>query len=189
MNFLLERQKVRSTIKLTVETIINRLLASFEGLENEIEEMYDKIQFESEEQYIDDVWHTRERHLQINNAMKQELLNNACVWLFHLFEKDCTTIFNTENGKEKKEHLEELGVSTGVSSAWRKINKELRLVANAVKHGEGSSCEKLREIRPDLFNDTELFFSRGFIKIDLIEFKNYSKKIHRILPVLPVSEI
>ena len=45
MNFLLERQKVRSTIKLTVETINNRLLASFEGLENEIEEMYDKIQF------------------------------------------------------------------------------------------------------------------------------------------------
>ena len=34
--------------------------------------------------------------------------------------------------------------------AWSKID-ELRLAANAVKHAEGSAAQRLRQVRPELF--------------------------------------
>ena len=35
-------------------------------------------------------------------------------------------------------------------NSWKKI-KELRLLTNTIKHGEGTSAEALRRIRPDFF--------------------------------------
>lgn len=36
-------------------------------------------------------------------------------------------------------------------ATWKEIHRELRLVANAAKHGKGKSSQQLRKIRPDLF--------------------------------------
>ena len=40
-------------------------------------------------------------------------------------------------------------------SAWPRI-EELRLIANAVKHAEGGSAQRLRELRPELFQNPSL---------------------------------
>lgn len=93
MNYLLEQHKITTNIELTMETMNNRLIASFGSLEAEADKLTDEIPSNNEEQYVDDVWYARERHLSINYAIKQELIKNACVWLFHIFEKDCERVF------------------------------------------------------------------------------------------------
>jgi hypothetical protein len=150
-------------------------MACFQGLEDEADTMCDEIQFGNEDQYIDDIWHTRERHLKINYAMRQELLNNACVWIFHLFEKECKTIFKTDKKEEKENHLKKLAISTDKDSSWWKLNRELRLVANTIKHGEGKSCDDLKKIRPDIFNTKPLFFSSSLVKISSMDLNKYSE--------------
>ena len=62
------------------------------------------------------------------------------------------------------------GVILDHFASWPKINDELRRVANAVKHGEGGSSNKLRAIRPDMFenpllSDTRLFSSPSTMPI------------------------
>ena len=42
--------------------------------------------------------------------------------------------------------------------------REVRLAANAAKHGRGESAEKLRKRRPDLFNGDELLLSDATLK-------------------------
>ena len=51
--------------------------------------------------------------------------------------------------------LKEYGIDIKKFACWSKID-ELRLVANTVKHAEGSSSQKLRNIRPDLFKNPYL---------------------------------
>jgi hypothetical protein len=49
-------------------------------------------------------------------------------------------------------YVTNLGIDLSSLEPWAKV-RELRLVANSVKHGEGSSAKQLRELRPDLFQN------------------------------------
>jgi hypothetical protein len=75
--------------------------------------------------------------------MKQEFLNHQATLLYHMFEKDCKKMFPKINNKKFINNLEEklinLNIATDNSSSWYKINKELRLISNVIKHGKGSA--------------------------------------------------
>ena len=58
--------------------------------------------------------------------------------------------------------LKECGIHITEFSSWPKID-ELRLVANTAKHGEGDSSHKLREIRPDMFQNPHISGFSEFI--------------------------
>ena len=90
-------------------------------------------------------------HYLIHNEMKNEFLNSAITWLFHLFEKNCNRILNTTDGNEKKKELENIGIDTSANSLWLTCNHELRLIANTIKHGKGNSSEELKIIKPNYF--------------------------------------
>ena len=50
--------------------------------------------------------------------------------------------------------------------SWPRID-ELRHLANCVKHAEGNSCEQLRKLRPDLFENPTVepeFKIRGIVQ-------------------------
>jgi hypothetical protein len=49
-------------------------------------------------------------------------------------------------------YMTNFGIDLASLEAWAKVD-ELRLVANSVKHGEGTSAQALRLLRPDLFQD------------------------------------
>ena len=116
-------------------------------------------------------------HYFMYKEMKQEFLNHQATLLFHLFEKDCQKIFEDLSGDEKKEFLIELDINISPESNWMKINRELRLLANAIKHGNGNSFDKLKELRPDLTQDTFQCFSDSKIEITIEELSNYADKM------------
>lgn len=46
--------------------------------------------------------------------------------------------------------MKALGIYIEKFRSWPKI-KELKILANAVKHADGNSCTQLKKLRPDLF--------------------------------------
>jgi len=60
-----------------------------------------------------------------------------------------------------KEEFNEFGIDLEKLNSWSRI-EELRLLANVIKHGEGWSATKLKELRPD-------YFDAGIISTDLLD--------------------
>jgi hypothetical protein len=90
-------------------------------------------------------------------ALRQAALNLSAAGLFHLFEQTTTGLGRawTRTTSATIPRLEKwlaghLGVVVQDQPFWP-VLRELRLVANVVKHGEGDSAEKLREVNPALF--------------------------------------
>jgi hypothetical protein len=94
----------------------------------------------------------------------QGMHNLLAVGIFHLFEQQVCS-FNRafqdpsrpSLSKIKGEGLKyfeglmsALGADVKSLTGWSEI-KELELIANASKHGDGRSARKLREVRPELF--------------------------------------
>lgn len=111
--------------------------------------------------------------------MKQEFLNHQATLLFHIFEKDCQKMCPLlhNKGTELKEKLDEMGISTNENSNWHKINKELRLISNVIKHGKGRSYDELKILRTDLFKENFGFLLTSDIEISLIDILIYREKM------------
>jgi len=96
-------------------------------------------------------------------SLRQGLVNLFAVALYELFLQHLMVLHRREllGIHEENDHklyrvdkawerLRESGIDVEKFRSWPKV-KELRLIANTVKHAEGSAAEKLRKIRPDLF--------------------------------------
>jgi hypothetical protein len=94
---------------------------------------------------------------------RQAVLNIATAGLYHMLEQQLLlfhrrqVLDRSEENEVRLLRLSELttrlaggGIYIDKLPSWPKID-ELRLVANTVKHGEGKSAARLREIRPGLF--------------------------------------
>ena len=90
------------------------------------------------------------------------ILNMFAVSLYHLFEQHLFYMhqrefadFNSEkkscNMPEVKTALSDLGISIEAFGTYPKI-EELRFLCNCIKHGEGQSCVKVRQLRTDFFS-------------------------------------
>jgi len=112
--------------------------------------------------------------------MLQGIMNLSAVGLHHLLEqhlilflrkelltlqeeRDLSTITGERvkrilSFEEARKRLEAHGIEIVKFSCWSKI-RELRLVANAVKHAEGDACEQLKLCRPELFVHPMVFHS------------------------------
>ena len=93
------------------------------------------------------------------SAVRQSILNLLAVGLHHLFEQQQIFFLRQElvARKEKalkaemlKAHLTERGVDCRSLTSTDRLF-ELRLAANAIKHGDGHSAKELARWRPDLF--------------------------------------
>jgi hypothetical protein len=93
-------------------------------------------------------------------GMRQATINLHTAGLFHLLEQQLGALISiTFDGSRLKNgnlsscadfFCDFLGLDLRSLPQWEKIN-ELRLVANATKHGEGGSEQDLRKVRPELF--------------------------------------
>ena len=61
--------------------------------------------------------------------------------------------FCTRGIGDIKEEFNEFGQDLKKLNSWSKI-EELRLLANVIKHGDGWSATKLKQLRPDFFDST-----------------------------------
>lgn len=116
------------------------------------------------------------------DGMRQGVINLFATGLYHLFEQWFLKFHRREllwfhedrdlslvNWKEaKKRLLKNYGIDVDGIPSWLKVS-ELRLLANAVKHAEGTSCEELKSLRPDLFVSPHL--EKDGSAIDLVKIR------------------
>jgi hypothetical protein len=94
---------------------------------------------------------------ELMNDTRQGLINGLAAALYHLFEQQLCVFYrlvawdrgSVLNGKESEDRLRKLGVDVAKFPEWASVN-ELRLLANCIKHAEGTSCDQLAQLRPDL---------------------------------------
>lgn len=96
-------------------------------------------------------------------SLRQTMLNLLAAGLFHLVEQQLASISrdasfwamplkDTKLAVVAEWYSKYLRLNLMTLSSWPIID-ELRLVANSVKHGEGSSMQQLRDLRPELFTN------------------------------------
>jgi len=93
-------------------------------------------------------------------SLYQATMNLFAAGLFHLIEQQLanltrdgameTAVLDTQLANVTQYYREHLDVDLKAFCSWGVID-EMRLVANATKHGEGRSADDLRRIRPELF--------------------------------------
>ncbi|MCK9336316.1 MAG: hypothetical protein M0P43_00665 [Arcobacteraceae bacterium] len=179
-----DKIEILDRIEIIVNTITARLLPTFDSIEeakrieearlSELVKIFNPDTMDVGSCY-EDAFSKAGQHYMIQNEMKQEFLNHQATLLFHIFEKDCQKMcfLLNDNGTALKEKLEELGIATNANSHWYKINKELRLVSNVIKHGKGRSYDDLKILREDLFKDNFGFLVTSDLEISLDDIKNY----------------
>ena len=118
--------------------------------------------------FVDPALNAGISHFGLMMGIRQGLLNLFAIALYHAFEQQMMLFhrknvlnYNEENDPKLftipkfKRRLQHLGIKIDDLASWQKI-EELRLVANTVKHAEGGSSNKLRDIRSDLFKDPNM---------------------------------
>ena len=86
-------------------------------------------------------------------------------------------MFPELSGNDLKEKLQLIGISTENNSPWYKINKELRLISNVIKHSTGSSYNDLKKLRGDLFKNNFGFLLKSDIEISLNDIEVYGNEM------------
>ncbi|MEA2048920.1 MAG: hypothetical protein U9O64_10815 [Campylobacterota bacterium] len=159
------------------ETIFNRLLPAYNNIEEEAKKVEDEKLKELAKTFNPDImdageayqkaWEEGAEHYTLQHAMKTEFLLSTATWLFHLFEKDCREMCPELYNKPEdlKSELEKIGIYCDNNSDWYKINTELRLVANTIKHGEGGSYNRLKTLKPDYFEVSTSYLTDNTIEI------------------------
>ncbi len=158
-----------------IETLERRLIPQFEGINAEAEkvseEAWDRFMSmpstgdEDPGDFAEAAQEAGVLHYSLMNGIRQGMLNLFAVALYHAFEQQLMLFYRKEvlHPAEENdlklfalsvltERLHNFGVAVEELPSWNEVN-ELRIVANTVKHAEGSSARKLRSIRPDLFKD------------------------------------
>ena len=90
-------------------------------------------------------------HYQLMHGLRQGMINLVAAALYHLFEQQLKDAFSVERDKEVRKILSDLADQGLCTEAVDGRIKELRQVANTVKHGKGPAYKKLFERRPDMF--------------------------------------
>lgn len=150
--------------------VVNDLTARADAIERET---YDRLSAAiNPERYTGDGWELAEQAFDMGlsfyetwSSMYQAALNLFTAGLFHSLEQrlaDLTHDGAIENPVPDSQlstvvdwYREHFEADLTTFASWNAIN-ELRLVANAIKHGEGRSTDELRPLRPDLFQSPHL---------------------------------
>lgn len=166
------------------DAVETRFLPTFDSLESEAEQA-SKAEWERmgqvvDPEYADESQLAEQAHeagvayYMSLDSVRQTLINLAVTALYHLFEQQLLFFHRREvlspdeeddkkllNIGEYTTRLSAAGIQVEALSTWPKV-EELRFVANAIKHAEGASADKVRQLRPDLFTHPQLRHSPLF---------------------------
>jgi len=153
------------------DCLTKRLLPTFENVEEEAkkveQEEYERLSLKYPyEDGPDDAtlweWAQDEAisYYQVIHDAEQGVVNLFAIGLYHLLEQHLSLfvrrwlVFDDKVPAQiwdtAKALLLERGVDIETVPSYPKV-KELRLLANCIKHGDGRACEGIRELRPELF--------------------------------------
>lgn len=185
----LDIQKEIDDFKLVV---FDRLLLSFSEIDNEAKLKSDKFlykasnnfdpDFHDEALIYEDAYFVQINYESTHYSLKQDFLNLSAVWLYHIFERRFVDLFNAPSPKKEKlsfeQRLERSKIFNSaydfkVCNNWLTINKELRLLANSVKHGFGQSFTELNSKYPNLIVNSKIIVKENDIQRYIISMKNF----------------
>lgn len=156
-----------------VDALEKRVLPAFDGLEEESQRIADNTwkNFmskpgtgnEDPTDFAELAQESGVTHYILLIGIQQGIINLFATALYHAFEQQVMLFHRREMLHTDEENKAELfnlrvfqqrllqhGIDITQFSSWQKV-QELRLIANAVKHGEGGSAKELYTIRPELF--------------------------------------
>lgn len=201
-----------------VSGVTDKLIASFSDIETEADQYADKIYeklcqrpgWEDGPDLADFADMARDSGIEKYDDLvfvKGELIGIATAGLYHLWEKTLKSFYTRELhnyiGTEKLQkkiegadygELQSILADDGFDFSERQYADNLdicRLIANTVKHGDGSSCKKLAEKLPELFRGPyELDFLVGEPRakdlwIDSAKFKECAGSIEAFWNEMP----
>jgi len=176
-NALFWRRYFRSSfqphLERTLTALEQRVLPAFAGIEDEATAVQQQTWDElismpadpdvDESMLADAAFEAGYDHYCGMQAVKQSLLNAFVPILYHTWEQQLLAFHRREVLRPEEEHddgllnlqelrgrLEAKGLDIRKLPTWSTI-RELRLVANTVKHADGESAARLKKRRPDLF--------------------------------------
>jgi len=190
-----------------------KIVPAFDSIDKEADEV-EREAFESPSVYIDPenydpadaAENAFEKGLEYYEwmiGMLQGVINLFVAGLYHLFEQQLLLFYRQEllrldeknninllHLKKAKGRLSTHGIIVEKFNSWSKID-ELRIVANTVKHADGTSAEELKSKRPDFFSKSSDSPVIGFsaagpvltplagdsVYITQIEFKKYVNSV------------
>ena len=175
--------------RLVVNIFVKKLIPSLDGMEAEIDQEAENSLCElnaggagvflgNEPFFIDSMAEHRADALLRLCGIRQGVVNLAALSLFHEFEQNVMLFLKEqlfsvdERVQGKKLDFDEFikkaskyGIEVENFSSWADI-KELRLLANVIKHAEGRSSRELAEIAPALFGlSSEDRAKEGFAQV------------------------
>jgi hypothetical protein len=142
----LSEESIGSEADRVQEEVLELLKRSVEPEESDPSH-YDKMAFDEGLEFY-----------QLMHDTRQGLINSFTAGLYHLFEQQICELYRliawdkqaVLNGEKAIKNLQMLGLNARDFPEWTSL-EEVRLLANCIKHAEGSSCKLLAERRPDLF--------------------------------------
>ena len=154
----------------------DRIMPAFQGIEEEADRIQNKKWDELCKRAGPDTDHgdmaeaARDAGLEYYETIKslQQGINNLFAAAFyHMFEQQLLMIHRKDLLSEEEKDNENLfnfgkvvekltnyGINIKIFQAWPKL-EELQLVANVVKHADGTSSSKLKDMRPDMFRSPD----------------------------------
>lgn len=168
------KNRFLSEIDFLANTLTNRVLSSFDSIyqeadqvqkekyENALNSGYPDEDFDYAD-FVDTGLDEAVDYIYLAEGIKQGVINSFAVNLYHLFEQQFFEMYRTSKWVICQERVKqptlkkgneffylENSISVEAFISWNRID-ELRLLANTIKHADGSSCNKLKTKRPDLF--------------------------------------
>ncbi|AVQ86487.1 hypothetical protein C7R88_03655 [Plesiomonas shigelloides] len=153
--------KVEDEINGFETTTLERLFNSFDSIESEAAAKRKAFidskarnfnpDIDDEGCIQEDAYFEELNYIFIEQNLKQEFLNSTATWLFHLFERQKKRVLGSDKTDILKPKLAADGYVLDSCHNWSVLNKELRMAANAIKHGQKSdAARKLSADYPDL---------------------------------------
>lgn len=156
-----------------VEVLEQRLLPTFDDLDKEADSKasseWDRLMHEPGDPDADPsvlaerAFEAGLAHYEAMSNIRQTLLNVYASGLYHAWEQQLLEFHRREVLHPNEEHdnsllcvkvlqrrLKAVGVDMSTFPSWPKVD-ELRLLANTVKHADGSSADELKARCPELF--------------------------------------
>ncbi|EKJ5338287.1 hypothetical protein PGI88_004404 [Vibrio vulnificus] len=171
------------------KTVFERLLIAFDSIENEARELKEQYLSEKSKNFHPDhddeasIYEYAEAmegfYVCDERELRQDFLNSSVTWLFHLFEKQKKYIYSTDKTEDIKKHLIKKNSPYDVETCpyFKVINKEMRSLANAVKHGEQSDAmQKLRINYSNYVQNEKIIVSKVDIEKFIFSLRQFWKK-------------
>lgn len=166
-NFLLVYQyEIEEELNIFEDNFRDRLLASFKNIQDQAKvKRFDYLQkrnstfcsnYDDEAEIEENAFFHESNFTNLHEEFKNDFVNISAVWLYHIFERRFKRMFDCRRGNYRLNDI--LSQSNLVNPNYefekcqnfRTINNELRLVSNAIKHGEGRSFDQLVKEYPKM---------------------------------------